>query len=89
MLSFLHAKAVPYTVVLTKADKLSRMKLKEHISAIAADLYLGAGNLIATSAETGQGRDDVLKRILSVLVAEGDGAAREDARASEKEEGSD
>ncbi len=89
MLSFLHAKAVPYTVVLTKADKLSRMKLKEHISAIAADLYLGAGNLIATSAETGQGRDDVLKRILSALAAEGDGAAREDARASEKVEGSD
>lgn len=77
MLSFLHARALPYTVVLTKADKLSKMKLKENASAIASDLYLGVGNLISTSAETGQGRDEVLKRIFAALVAAREAAAGE------------
>ena len=52
---------------MTKADKLSRMKLKEHIKAIAADLYLAPANLIATSAETGYGKTDVLNKIHSVI----------------------
>lgn len=67
MLQLLHARAIPFTPVLTKADKLSRMKLKEHVAAIAADLYLGAGNFIPTSAETRRGREEVLCRLASVL----------------------
>ena len=67
MLQFLHYHTLPFTVVLTKADKLSKMKLKEHIRAIAADLYLGEKNLLATSAETGYGKIDVLKKIKEVI----------------------
>lgn len=67
MIEFLHYHIIPFTVVLTKADKLSKMKLKEHIRAIAADLYLGTENLLATSAETGYGKTDVLDRISDVL----------------------
>ncbi|MBQ8308573.1 MAG: YihA family ribosome biogenesis GTP-binding protein [Clostridia bacterium] len=67
MMQFLHYHTLPFTVVLTKADKLSRMKLKEHIRAIAADLYLGVENLIATSAETGYGKTDVLDKIKKVI----------------------
>ena len=67
MIEFLHFHTIPFTVTLTKADKLSRMKLKEHIKAIAADLYLGANNLLATSAETGYGKNDVLNKIHSVI----------------------
>ena len=67
MIEFLHYHTIPFTVTLTKADKLSRMKLKEHIKAIAADLYLGANNLLATSAETGYGKNDVLAKIRSVI----------------------
>ncbi len=67
MIEFLHYHTIPFTIVLTKADKLSRMKLKEHIKAIAADLYLAPANLIATSAETGQGKTDVLNKIHSVI----------------------
>ena len=58
---------LPFTVVLTKADKLSKMKLKEHKKAIAADLYMGENNLLATSSETGYGKDDVLMKIAEVL----------------------
>ena len=52
MIEFLHYHTLPFTVVLTKVDKLSKMKLKEHLRAIAADLYLGVENLLASSAET-------------------------------------
>ena len=67
MMQFLHYHTLPFTVVLTKADKLSKMKLKEHIRAIAADLYLGVENLLATSAETGYGKDEVLKKLRTVI----------------------
>ncbi len=67
MMEFLHFHTLPFTVVLTKADKLSKMKLKEHIRAIAADLYLAPNNLIATSAETGYGKDDVLRKLRHVI----------------------
>ncbi|MBQ8406319.1 MAG: YihA family ribosome biogenesis GTP-binding protein [Clostridia bacterium] len=82
MIEFLHYHVLPFTVVLTKADKLSKMKLKEHKKAIAADLYLGEGNLLATSAETGYGKNDVLRRIQSVIelqkeIAQADGIDEE------------
>ncbi len=67
MMEFLNFHILPFTVVLTKADKLSKMKLKEHIKAIAADLYLGEQNLLATSAETGYGKEAVLAKIQSVM----------------------
>ena len=67
MIEFLHFHTIPFTIVLTKADKLSRMKLKEHIRAIAADLYLAPANLIATSSETGYGKVEVLTKIHSVI----------------------
>ncbi len=67
MIEYLHYHTIPFTVTLTKADKLSKMKLKEHIKAIAADLYLTPGNMLATSAETGYGKNDVLAKIKSVI----------------------
>ena len=67
MLEFLNFHILPFTVVLTKADKLSKMKIKEHIRAIAADLYLGESNLIATSSETGYGKNEVLAKIKTVI----------------------
>ena len=67
MMQYLHYHTLPFTVTLTKADKLSKMKLKEHIKAIAADLYLGVENLIATSAQTGYGKIEVLDKIRWVI----------------------
>ncbi len=67
MMEFLHFHVIPFTVVLTKADKLSRMKLKEHIKAIASDLYLTPANLLATSSETGYGKTEVLVKIHDVI----------------------
>ena len=67
MLEFLHYHILPFSVVMTKADKLSRMKIKEHKKAIASDLYLGEGNLLATSSETGLGKAELLEKIRQVI----------------------
>ena len=72
MVEFLNYHMLPFTVVLTKADKLSKMKIKEHIKAIAADFYLGVGNLIATSSQTGYGKDAVLSKIEQVIQVHGE-----------------
>ena len=67
MLDFLHFHTIPFTAVLTKADKLSRMKIKEHIKMIATSLRLGVGNLLATSAETCYGKTDVLNKVYDII----------------------
>jgi GTP-binding protein len=67
MIEYLHYNVLPFTVILTKADKLSKMKLKEHKKAIAADLYMGENNLLATSSETGYGKEEVLQKIGQIL----------------------
>lgn len=68
MIEFLHYHTLPFTVVLTKSDKLSKMKIKEHIKAISADLYMGEKNLIATSSQTGYGKEEVLAKIAHVIA---------------------
>lgn len=67
MIEFLHYHMLPFTIILTKADKLSKMKLKEHIRAIAADLYLTPNNMLATSSETGYGKTDVLNKLREII----------------------
>jgi len=86
MMQFLHYHMLPFTVVLTKADKLSRMKLKEHIKAIASDLYLGVENLLATSAETGYGKNDVLGKIRAVIDTAEEAPYEDEDEAEEAEE---
>ena len=67
MINFLTYNIFPFTVLLTKGDKLSKMKLKEQKKAIANELYLTENNLIATSSETGLGKDEVLDKIQDII----------------------
>ena len=82
MMEFLNYRIIPFTVVLTKADKLSKIKIKEHKKAIAADLYLGEGNLIATSAQTGYGKAEIIQKIQSILSV---ASTEEDEETDEEE----
>lgn len=68
MLQYLNYHVVPFTAVLTKGDKLSRMKLKEQIVKIAAKAGLAAGNVIATSGETRFGKEEILSKIAQVIA---------------------
>lgn len=68
MLTYLNYHVVPFTALLTKADKLSKMKLKEQTMKIAAKAGLAAGNIIATSAETRLGKEEVLQKIARIIA---------------------
>lgn len=71
MMQFLHYHTIPFTVVLTKADKLSKMKLKEQIRKISAELYLGVENVIATSSESAYGKTEILAKLRHVIDTAG------------------
>ena len=60
MINYLNFYRIPFVVVATKADKLGKTRIKPSVSSIATALKLGVGNITATSAETGYGKDDVL-----------------------------
>ena len=61
------------------------MKLKQNIKAIAADLYLTPGNMLATSSETGYGKNDVLNKIHSVIEVLNDPTLIEEDEDEEEE----
>lgn len=82
MVSFLVHHAIPFTVVATKSDKLSKMKVKERTRAVANAFSLGAGNVIPVSGLTGEGKDALLARIAQVIRVNG-AAAEEDEGAEE------
>lgn len=68
MLNYLNYHVVPFTAVLTKGDKLSKMKLKEQKIRIAAKAGLAAGNIIATGAEKNIGKAEILEKIAEILA---------------------
>lgn len=82
MVSFLVYHAMPFTVVATKSDKLSKMKVKERTRAVANVFGLGADNVIPVSGLTGDGKDPLLARIAQVIRVNG-AAAEEDEGAEE------
>ena len=82
MVSFLVYHAMPFTVVATKSDKLSKMKVKERTRAVANAFGLGADNVIPVSGLTGDGKDALLARIAQVIRVNG-AAAEEDEGAEE------
>lgn len=69
MIGFLNYNIIPFTVVLTKSDKLSKMKLKEQVKAIADKLGMGAANLIPSSAQTGFGKETILEKLGKIVAA--------------------
>lgn len=63
MINYLYHYALPFALVATKADKLSKTKIKPSIKDIATYLKLGIADVTATSAETGLGKDELIKII--------------------------
>ena len=74
MVSFLAYHAIPFSVVATKSDKLSRMKAKERVRAVANAFGLGADNVLAVSGLTGDGKDALLAKIAQILRGNGESA---------------
>lgn len=70
MVEFLVYHNIPFTVIATKCDKLSRMKVKERTRTIALMFGLGTGNVLAVSGVTGDGKDALLARIGQICAAD-------------------
>ncbi len=67
MIRFLNFHIIPFSVIATKSDKLSRMKAKERVRALARGLGLGEDNVLAVSALTGDGKDALIGKIEWIL----------------------
>lgn len=70
LMDFLNFHIIPFSVIATKSDKLSKMKVKERVQGIARVLKLGCDNVLPTSALSGFGKDALLKKIEDIITAE-------------------
>lgn len=69
MIDFLVARNLPFTVIATKCDKVSRSERGRNIQKIAAKLKIASGNIIPTSAVNNEGREAVENRLLQIFRA--------------------
>ena len=67
---FLRQSGIPFTVIATKADKISRGARMKHIAPICRALAVQPWQVIPFSSEDGTGRDDILNKIEEVCYAE-------------------
>lgn len=62
MIKYLYGKVIPFTVLTTKADKLSKSNVAKNLKMIANSLCLGVSDIIATDYK-GFGKDKVFLKI--------------------------
>src|SRR5258705_626459 len=67
MLDFLAEMEVPTIVALTKTDKLSKAVARDRAGEIARELALESEQIIPFSAQTGEGRVDLLEAITTLV----------------------
>lgn len=67
MLMFLYHYGLPFTVIATKADKLSKVRQKQNIMRISTVLGVGRDDIIPVSGLAVSGREAVLDRIGQIL----------------------
>lgn len=67
MIEYLYYNIIPFTVIATKADKLSKAACARSAQSIAATFKCGSGDILITSSETRQGLDKVLERLESII----------------------
>ena len=72
---FLRQAGIPFTVIATKSDKISRGARMKHIAPICRALAVQPWQVIPFSSEDGSGRDEILAKIEEVcyeIVEEGE-----------------
>ena len=67
---FLRQSGIPFTVIATKADKISRGARMKHIAPICRALAVQPWQVIPFSSEDGSGRDEILAKIEETCYAE-------------------
>ncbi len=69
MVEYLRHYGLPFTVIATKADKLSRAAMGRNVQAICRALVVQPWEIIPFSAEDGTGRDRILELLESFIPA--------------------
>ena len=69
MNAFLYQTGLPFQVVATKADKLSRAQRQRHLLPIARALAVQPWQIIVSSSQTGEGRDALIQTIEEKLFS--------------------
>lgn len=67
MLHYLYAYNVPFTVVATKADKLSKAQTSKAVLTVAAGLGVGKDDIIVFSGLDGTGKDKIEKTLDEIV----------------------
>lgn len=67
MVNFLYGKLIPFTVVATKADKLSKAQLSKAVTVLSTAYTCGRDAIVATSAKTRFGLERVVEEINKIL----------------------
>lgn len=67
MLKFLIYHNLPFSIIVTKADKVAKSKIKQSVRAIAKELNLREEMFFVTGENIAQGREDILKFIENKL----------------------
>lgn len=70
LMNYLNSYRIDFTVIATKCDKLSRMQCMKRRDQIASSLGIGRDNVILSSSSAKTGREDVERKIESILSAE-------------------
>lgn len=68
MIEYLVYNGIPFTVIATKSDKISRAAALRNVRAIAAAFKCGEGNIIPVSAVDRTGLDRVLAELEKVIT---------------------
>ena len=67
MLNFLYSSLIPFTVIATKADKLSKAQLTRAVATISTAYTIGRDAIIPTSAKTRFGLEKVIGEIEKIV----------------------
>ena len=67
LINYLNQMGIPYTVIATKCDKLSKTQLRNSLLKIASAIKMAIGNIIPTSAKDKVGVEAICDRIEQIL----------------------
>ena len=67
MLNYLYTYNIPFNIIATKADKLSKNQINKNISQIANELHVGVDDIIISSSESKLGNDKILSLIETLI----------------------
>ena len=70
MVMFLYSTTIPFSIIATKTDKLSKTRIKPAVQNIATKIKVGVDDIINVSSQTGLNKEKVLNKIASIIDAE-------------------